>query len=561
MAALLVLLLLASLPSTYAASSTNGWKLAEGSSSIATTHELSFWLQAADPAGLESALLRVSTPSSPTFRQWLDDVEIAELVAPPAGATAALRRWLDASLGGRDAYDLTLSRHGDFAHVVAATAAWSRAFDSPLAEFTHHRLPHRRLVRLKKAATTTASTSSSSSSGRIESGVHVAPSLKPFVRAIFGLSDFYPTVDVPQRHRQQEDKICNQFKGDQIDPRVISERYHNPYGAASKRAAFGKHAQGVAAFEDAQFMPSDVKQFQSDYALAPVNVSVLGPNNGGYYGEASLDTQYIFSTGSGVETWYISQEEFDLLKWSWLVMNMTRPPAVLSVSWGNGESNFDVQHQHAASAEFAKMGAKGHSVLTASGDDGTGGHGGLFSPCKQFDPTWPASSPYVTSVGGTYLQSNSTEIGWSFSGGGFSSVAARPAYQDDAVKGYVAKTKLPPASHFNSSGRVTPDVSALSTNFRLLSLGSYGCLSGTSAATPVFAGMISLLNDELVSQGKPTVGFINPALYQAGAIGFDITVGNNKGQHCPAGFNAEVGFDAVTGLGSPEFQTLRHALL
>lgn len=61
--------------------------------------------------------------------------------------------------------------------------------------------------------------------------------------------------------------------------------------------------QGVAAFEDAEFKPSDVAQFQKDYNLTDVVVSILGPNNGGYYGEAGLDTQYIFSTGSGIPTW------------------------------------------------------------------------------------------------------------------------------------------------------------------------------------------------------------------------------------------------------------------
>ena len=186
-------------------------------------------------------------------------------------------------------------------------------------------------------------------------------------------------------------------------------------------------------------------------------------------------------------------------------MNLTSPPAVLSVSWGNGESNFDVQHMHAANIEFAKMGLKGHTVLTASGDDGTGGQGGLFSPCKRFDPTWPTSSPYVTSVGGTYLDSTNggTEIGWSFSGGGFSAVFERPSYQNEAVGAYVKDATLPPASLFNASGRATPDVSALSTNFKTLAKGAYGCLSGTSAATPVFvhSGRVHWIFMQRLSRG------------------------------------------------------------
>jgi tripeptidyl-peptidase-1 len=95
-----------------------------------------------------------------------------------------------------------------------------------------------------------------------------------------------------------------------------------------------------------------------------------------------------------------------------------------------------------------------------------------------------------------------------------------------------------------------------------LAKGAYGCLSGTSAATPVFAGMISLLNDEQVAAGKPTLGFINPVLYRGnGAIGFDVVEGNNKHQFCKAGFGAEKGYDAVTGWGTPVMQQLRQVLV
>merc|ERR1719483_1847818 len=77
--------------------------------------------------------------------------------------------------------------------------------------------------------------------------------------------------------------------------------------------------------------------------------------------------------------------------------------------------SFILDHMQAANAEFMKMGLKGISILTASGDDGTGKQG-MFR-CSHFDTNWPASSPYLTTVGGTYYSSGS-EIGWSDSGGG-----------------------------------------------------------------------------------------------------------------------------------------------
>ena len=104
-------------------------------------------------------------------------------------------------------------------------------------------------------------------------------------------------------------------------------------------------------------------------------------------------------------------------------------------------------------------------MLVASGDDGAGSHG---FRCKEFAPTFPASSPHVTSVGGTYLE-DELETAVDFSGGGFSFSFPRPSYQDAAVSNYLStySSQLPPSSMFNSSGRGIPDVSAVSTNFQV----------------------------------------------------------------------------------------------
>jgi len=324
----------------------------------------------------------------------------------------------------------------------------------------------------------------------------------------------------------------------------------------------GRIAQGVAAFEDAQFKPSDVAAFEAAYHLPNVSFSVKGPNDGGYFGEASLDTQYIAASGAGIPSWFLSQEAFDLASWCETVLTISPLPTVWSISWGGGESNYPVPAQHAADDCFARAALKGVTVLAASGDDGTGSQsGGLFKPCKAFDPTYPASCPHVTAVGATYLESGN-EAGWSYSGGGFSAIWPRPAWQEDAVTAYEGRATLPQSSLYNSSGRVTPDVSALGTCYRVFSGGvAVGTLSGTSAATPTFAGMISRVNDALAKAGKPTVGFINPVLYKAGgSVGTDIVEGNNKKRACKAGFPATEGFDAVTGLGTPLWSRLLELL-
>ena len=98
----------------------------------------------------------------------------------------------------------------------------------------------------------------------------------------------------------------------------------------------------------------------------------------------------IYVTGQNIKSYYISQEQFDMLQWSLEVLNMTSPPAVLSVSWGSGESGYGKEHLQAANAEFQKMAAMGFTVLVASGDEGTG-KTGIFG-CRHFDPTWCVES-------------------------------------------------------------------------------------------------------------------------------------------------------------------------
>lgn len=249
--------------------------------------------------------------------------------------------------------------------------------------------------------------------------------------------------------------------------------------------------------------------------------------------------------------------------WCEKVMNMTHIPSVLSVSWGGGESNYPLDHQTGANACFQKLGLLGVSVLAASGDDGTGKQGTIF--CKKFDPTWPASSPYVTAVGATYIAPTTlVEVGWDYSGGGFSALWARPSWQESAASAYLQNqgSQLPPAKLFNASGRATPDIAAVGTNFVTFSGGAKaGTISGTSAATPTVAGMVSVINDLRAAAGKPPVGFLNSVLYAAGpTLGFDPTTGNNKDSDCPRGFQGAKGWDPVTGLGTPLFPVLKALL-
>lgn len=188
-----------------------------------------------------------------------------------------------------------------------------------------------------------------------------------------------------------------------------------------------------------------------------------------------------------------------------------------------------------------------------------------------FTPTFPSGCPYIVSVGATQLKpsytltqgSNKTgaEVAAAtkiYSGGGFSNVFSVPDYQKSALKTYFAAHDPPyGADRFNTSqsSRGHPDVSANGVNFVSVVNGETKLLYGTSAATPTFAAILTLINQARMNVGKSSVGFVNPVFYQFPELFNDVTEGVNPG--CGTeGFEAVDGWDPVTGLGTPDFQRL-----
>ena len=147
----------------------------------------------------------------------------------------------------------------------------------------------------------------------------------------------------------------------------------------------------------------------------------------------------------------------------------------------------------------------------------------------------------MTSVGAT---TGIPETSASFSSGGFSNIFTTPSYQQAAVSAYLAKIGTANAGLFNPKGRAFPDVSTQGVQFAIEVAGQLQGVDGTSASSPTFASVVSLLNDALLNQGKSPLGFLNPWLYAVGAQGLnDVTAGNSSVE-CNG---EEVGFAAAEG--------------
>jgi subtilase family serine protease len=201
---------------------------------------------------------------------------------------------------------------------------------------------------------------------------------------------------------------------------------------------------------------------------------------------------------------------------------------------------------------FQEFSAQGQNLFQAAGDSGA-----WISSSE----IYPADDVYLTSVGGTDLETSGaggpwdSESAWVDGGGGISPDRYTiPSWQTAAASG---------CSSCSKTYRNGPDVSA-NANFTFYvcadqttcTANEYG---GTSFAAPMWAGYLALVNEQAVANGNKTLGFINPSLYSIGASSsydsdfHDITSGSN-------GYSATTGYDLATGWGSPNGSGLINAL-
>jgi len=213
--------------------------------------------------------------------------------------------------------------------------------------------------------------------------------------------------------------------------------------------------------------------------------------------------------------------------------------------------------------------------------DGFMSGGRSIQPDKwQLYSSYPAESPWVTAVGSTNRYTYTSEVIEQASkrfgtGGGFSNRFEAFEDQKRHIQGYLEaapQLPVPSVATFSQSGRATPDVSLMGENFMIWMDDDLNYVSGTSASAPVFAAMISRLNEARLARGKPPMGYLNPFLYQHPEAFNDVTHGDNWKRRInmlffelelttPAGWNCTTGWDPVAGLGTPKFDELLVAAL
>jgi subtilase family serine protease len=354
------------------------------------------------------------------------------------------------------------------------------------------------------------------------------------------------------------------------------------YQVPSNLTGAGETIAIIDAFGD-PYIAGDLALFDSTFGLPPAHLNIIcvknatstgtcptytgSPDQSDWAGEIALDTQYAHAIAPGATIDLViakSDEDSNILAAQQYTISHDLG-AVLSQSFG--ENELCVQQETsifaATQTAFQQAEAENMSVFASSGDQGSGTVNCAGTAYVE-GVNMPASDPLVTSVGGTHLNANyvtgayQSETVWNNSGltpdfgaggGGFSSIFAKPSYQDGANTG--------------SAFRGVPDVSYSADVYNGVLVACSACdggtpaifiFGGTSAGSPQWAALTALADQAAGHQ----LGFLNPTLYAIANSPFyasafhDITVGNNMWDVAGVpGYAAHRGWDAASGLGSP----------
>ncbi|CAK7265002.1 hypothetical protein SEPCBS57363_001360 [Sporothrix epigloea] len=549
---------------------------------------------------LESRLLAVSTPGSANYGKFLDAEDINSAFGTSSEAVAMVTDWLNSS-GVVKSYEV----RGSFVDVTTDVAGANFLFG---ADYRYYRPLSMEAGTFHRLRTLTYSVPDAIAAHvvLVDPGNYFGP-VRPFVpkpslkRSAGQAVTKSPTVKPRRVTNTTVDATCHSS----ITPSCLKQLYAiGNYKADAKSGStigFGSFLNQSASFADlAQYLQINGLPAQNFSVELIDNAANVQDPATALTGEANLDVQTLIGVAHPLPvTEFITggappflpnidqpgaaenRNEPYLPYYRYLLSKSNDElPKVISNSYGDEEDSVPYNYAVLTCSLIGLMGLRGITIIESSGDLGVGA--GCLAPDNEtieFNAIFPATCPYLTSVGGTV--DVTPEIAWAGSSGGFSKYFPRPAYQKLAVDAYLsehvtAATYRSYAPYTNWQGRGFPDVAAHSANpdYRTVYAGSVSRSGGTSAAAPVWAAIVGLLNDARLRRGLPTLGWLNPLLYEFGPrVLTDVTGGqaigcngeNTQGGSAePVGsgvipgafWNATTGWDPVTGLGTPNFKKL-----
>ena len=527
---------------------------------------------------LEKLIIDRSNPNSENYGKWLSKDKIDTIIESDIKHFEIIHDWLSNTIS-----NYSCNRTADSLYCESTVANINTLFTTEILEYRN------------------TNTKTIFYSGR-QMGYSIPRYLEHVIDIVLGIGDFPEYTHKSMKTKQVKDDVYY------ISPLSLQKLYNMSDYKSDKVSS-----QTVVEFQnDDCFNKQDLDYFLHDNGLAAVNVSksdVIGTcdmNTQNPDVEATLDIQYQLGVNTKTVEYYVSVQDW-LYQYANLLYNTSNSPMVNSMSYGWAEKDQcdpmvfpecyiggDPEvYAKRTNIEFMKLALRGITLLASSGDAGAPGR--TSEDCDEtapLNPTFPTSSPYVLSVGGTILMNptkidapaadasplckvhnciaGGSELNCNFdrcmwtSGGGFSNFFNRPWWQEEASNKYLnSNVSFPPGKYFNKLGRAYPDIALAAHNYIIRVSGEYMAVDGTSASSPSVSGMISILNDLRVSQNKPTLGLVAPLLYdiysKCASCFKDLLVGSNNSTEdtdCKYGYAATSGYDAVYGLGVPNFDEI-----
>ncbi|MGA8143499.1 MAG: S53 family peptidase [Candidatus Acidiferrales bacterium] len=399
----------------------------------------------------------------------------------------------------------------------------------------------------------------SAGSFRCRTGALTIPAdLDGIIEGVFGL-DNRPQAKTHFRLRKKNPSVRARATDVSFSPLQVAQAYSFPSGENGS-------GQCIAVIElGGGYRAADLDIFFRGLGISTPKVTAVsvdgGANSptgdpGGPDGEVELDIEVAgaIAPAAQIGAYFAPNTDQGFIDAVSTAVHDTKlKPSILSISWGGPENSWTEQSRNALNSACQDASMMGVSVLAASGDDGSSD--GSASGAATVD--FPAASPFVLACGGTKLAISggaiASEQAWNelssnegATGGGVSQVFALPTFQQSA--------KVPKAPN-GFVGRGVPDVAGdadPASGYNVVVDGQQSVIGGTSAVAPLWAGLLARINQSLGAN----VGYVNPLLYAAKAEStfHDVTSGSN------GNYSAGPGWDACTGLGSPNGASLLAAL-
>jgi len=512
---------------------------------------------------LERELLKVSNPKDvQNYGKWWSVERIRDFVAPDKKEQLAVRTWLES-------FGMKVKSYGSFQKVSGSCKSVEKMLSTTFHTFEKEGKTINRIIEYT-----------------------IPERLSEAVTMISGLTGF------PVKRRDGHTRVATDDTKGKVVPEVVWDLYGIP---STNEVIWANNSICLVEYQnDRSYTATDLASFEAGALVPPVSPThIVGPYYAKYPDtEATLDVQYGIGIALNTDTWYWTSTGW-LYDWATDFLATDPVPFVVSMSWGWDETGqCDIgncngmtseQYVYYVNNQYMQITLRGTTILAASGDQGAPGDNNAKCTDRSapLSSIFPGASAWVFSIGATTLtdplpndpynfrspvcqttdcSTSTTEIVCTYpdalitSGGGFSTYIPRPSYQNNDVTNYLnTNRQLPPSKDYNATNRGFPDVAGLGHNYLITYFGSNVLVDGTSASTPVWAGIIARWNAYRLSVGKSPLGFVNPMIYQMYSdlpTAFtDITSGDNSCTEscCVEGYYCQAGWDPVTGLGTPVY--------